>query len=51
MNFVLKENPEKEKKCHLFVCKDNPSIAVQNSLEGERSHRDVLEVNLVPLNH
>lgn len=37
---------------HLFVCKDDASIAVQNGLEGESSEADVvLEVNPVPLNH
>lgn len=42
----------KKKKSHLFVCKHNASVAVQNSLEGERSQIDVvLEVNAVPLNH
>jgi len=39
-------------KCHLFVCKDDTPIAVQNGLEGEGSQTDVvLEGNPVPLNH
>lgn len=46
------KHEEEEKKCHLFVCKYDASIAVQNGLEGESSETDVvLEVNPVPLNH
>lgn len=47
----MKRKPKK-KNCHLFVCKDNASVTVQNGLKGESSKADVvLQVNPVPLNH
>lgn len=52
LKWTEKHEEEEEKNCHLFVCKDDASIAVQNGLEGESSEADVvLEVNPVPLNH
>lgn len=39
---MTEKRKEEEKKCHLFVCKDDASIAVQNGLEGESSQTDVV---------
>lgn len=43
---------EKEKKHHLFVREHDVPVAVQNGLEGERTHTEVFtQGKPVPLNH
>lgn len=37
-----RKSQRREKKWHLFVYKDDASIAVQNGLEGETSQTDVV---------